>query len=129
MAMLQKALSKYARTGAWNAGLRFVFLGVIAFAFYACSQPAPSPDDKLIAAFVEMRVAEQLYGGEAPAARLVRREVLKKYGYTREQFVKEADLLLNDDKRWIPFQLAISDRVDSLLGIPKVKPIPKKDKK
>ena len=61
--------------------------------------------------------------------RLVRRDVLKKYGYTREEFLKATDELLEDEKRWMPFQLAVSERIDSLLGIPKVVPVQKKGKK
>ena len=105
------------------------FIGVVA-ALCACSDPVPKPDDKLVAAFVEMRVAEQIYGGETPMSRLIRRDVMKKYGYTREQFIAEADKILNDEKRWLSFQLAVSDRIDSLLGIPKVVKVdPKKGKK
>ena len=124
-----KFLLKYVKIEAWNAGLRFVFLGAVAFALSACAESASKPDDKLVAAFVEMRVAEQVYGNDAPMARLVRRDIMTKYGYTREQFIKEVNKILDDEKRWIPFQLAVSDRVDSLLGIPKPKPQPKKGKK
>ena len=95
------------------------FIGIVA-AFCACSDSASKPDDKLVAAFVEMRVAESLYGGEAPMSRLVRRDIMNKYGYTREQFVKDVDKVLDDETRWIAFQQAVSDRIDSLLGIPKV---------
>ena len=122
-------LLKYVKIEAWKAGLRFVFLGLVALGVFACSESASKPDDKLVAAFVEMRVAEQVYGNDAPMARLVRRDIMTKYGYTREQFIKEANKILDDEKRWIPFQLAVSDRVDSLLGIPKPKPQPKKGKK
>ena len=125
-----KCLSKYAGIVAWMTGLRFAFLGVAAMAFGACSQSAPKPDDKLVAAFIEMRVAEQIYGGEAPTARLIRLDIMKKYGYTRESFIKEVNKILDDEKRWIPFELAVSERIDSLLGIPKVIKIdPKKGKK
>lgn len=76
-----------------------------------------------------MRVAEQLYGGDSPMGRLVRREVLKKYGYTREEFLKATDKVLDKGEGWMPFQMAVSERIDSLLGMPKVIPIQKKDKK
>ena len=60
-----------------------MLFGVVALALCACTDSAPKADKRLVAAFVEMRVAEQLYGGESPMGRLVRRDVLKKYGYTR----------------------------------------------
>ena len=97
-------------------------------ALCACSDSAPKPDERLVAAYVEMRVAEQTYGGESSESRTARRDILKKYGYTREDFIKACDKVLDDEKRWISFQVAVSDRIDSLLGIEKPKPA-KKDKK
>ena len=108
---------------------RLLLFGVVALALCACTDSAPKADKRLVAAFVEMRVAEQLYGGESPMGRLVRRDVLKKYGYTREDFIKACDEVLDDGKRWMVFQKDVSDRIDSLLGIPKVIPVQKKDKK
>ena len=104
-------------------------VGVVILALFIFSKTPENTDDHLVAAFVEMRVAEQLYGGDSPMGRLVRRDVLKKYGYTREEFLKATDELLEDEKRWMPFQLAVSERIDSLLGIPKVVPVQKKGKK
>lgn len=117
----------------WKIGssfLRRLFLfGVVALALCACTDSAPKADKRLVAAYVEMRVAEQLYGGDSPMGRLVRRDVLKKYGYTREEFIKACDKILDDGKLWMGFQIAVSGRIDSLLGIPKVIPVQKKDKK
>ena len=107
----------------------FAFVGIIAIALCACSDSAPKADERLVSAFVEMRVAEQLYGGDSPMGRLVRRDILKKYDYTREGFLKACDKVLDDDKRWLPFQAAVSERIDSLLGIPKVMPVKKNGKK
>ena len=56
-------------------------------------------------------------------------DVLKKYGYTREEYLRAANKVLDDDKLWLPFQAAVSDRIDSLLGIPKIVPVQKKGKK
>ena len=106
-----------------------MFFGVVALLLCACTDSAPKADKRLVAAYVEMRVAEQLYGGESPMGRLVRRDILKKYGYTREDFIKACDKVLDDENRWMTFQVAVSDRIDSLLGIPKVVPVQKKDKK
>ena len=117
----------------WKTGssllMRFAFLCVVALAFCACSESGTKPDERLVAAFVEMRVAEQNFGGESPSARLIRQDVLKKYGYTREEFIKACDKVLDDERGWVAFQTAVSERIDSLLGIPKVVPQQKKDKK
>ena len=124
-----KSQSKNARIGVWNARLRFVFFDVLALMLCACFDSAPKADQRLVAAFVELRVAEQLYGGDSPMGRLVRRDVLKKYDYTRESFIKACDKVLDNEKLWMVFQVAVSDRIDSLLGIPKVVPVQKKGKK
>ena len=117
----------------WKTGssllMRFAFLCVVALAFCACSESGTKPDERLVAAFVEMRAAEQNFGGESPAARLARRDILKKYGYTREEFIEACNKVLDEETSWVPFQLAVSDRMDSLLGIQKAKPASKKDKK
>jgi len=126
MVMLyKKNMLKSVRTGACKIGLRLVFFGVVAMIVCACSENAFKPDERLVAAFVEMRVVEQLYG-ETPEARLARRDILAKYGYSREDFIKEVEIILDDGKRWMPFEAAVSERIDSLLGIPKAKPIPQK---
>jgi hypothetical protein len=104
-------------------------VGVVLLAFFIFSKTPEKTDERLVSAFVEMRVAEQLYGGDSPMGRLVRREVLKKYGYTREEFLKATDKVLDKGEGWMPFQMAVSERIDSLLGMPKVIPIQKKDKK
>ena len=104
-------------------------VGVVLLAFFIVSKTPEKTDERLVSAFVEMRVAEQLYGGDSPMGRLVRREVLKKYGYTREEFLKATDKVLDKGEGWMPFQMAVSERIDSLLGMPKVIPIQKKDKK
>ena len=106
-----------------------MFFGVVALLLGACTDSAPKADKRLVSAYVEMRVDEQLYGGESPMGRLVRRDILKKYGYTREDFIKACDKVLDDENRWMTFQVAVSDRIDSLLGIPKVVPVQKKGKK
>jgi len=98
-------------------------------ALCACSDSSPKADERFVSAFVEMRAAEQLFGGDSPTGRLVRRDILKKYNYSREEFLMAADKVLDDEKLWIPFQTAVSERIDSLLGIPKVIPVQKKGKK
>ncbi|MBR2091921.1 MAG: hypothetical protein IJ905_16640 [Fibrobacter sp.] len=128
MAMWQRTLMEFARIGAWKTRLRFAFFGAVSIALLACSDSPEKADERLVAAFVEMRVAEQVYGGDTPFGRIARRDVLTKYGYSREDFIKSMDKVLDDGKRWLVFQVAVTDRIDSLLGIPKPKP-EKKGKK
>ena len=92
-----------------------------------CGQDAPTPDNRFVSAYVEMRMVEQTYGGESPAARLARKTVLEKYGYDRESFAAACEKVLEDEYMWMPFQQAVVDRIDSLLGIPK--PVAKDAKK
>ena len=95
-----------------------------------CSDEAPSVDEKLVKAFVEIRIAEQTYGKDSPNVRLARKGVLEKYGYTRESFAAACDKVFEKPESWVPFQQAVVDRIDSLLGIPKpVKEKKKGDKK
>lgn len=96
----------------------------------ACSKEDIKPDMRLVEAFVEVRIIEQTYGAEAPAGRLARQAALKKYGYTTESFTQACDAVLNDDAMWLPFERAVTERIDFLLGIPKpVKEKKKGDKK
>ncbi|MBO4436459.1 MAG: hypothetical protein J5791_06210 [Fibrobacter sp.] len=96
----------------------------------ACNKQDVKPDMRLVEAFVEVRVIEQTYGAESPAARLSRQATLQKYGYTTESFAQACDAVLNDDAMWLPFEQAVTERIDSLLGIPKpVKEKKKGDKK
>lgn len=86
-------------------------------------------DAHLVETFVELRLAEFTYGAETPTARLVRQDVLKRYGYTREEYLEKLDELLEDEDRWVPFQKAVNDRLDSLLKIPKAEPAATSKKK
>ena len=108
--------------------LAMMFAAFQTSALVACSDSPEKADERLVAAFVEMRVAEQVYGGETPFSRIARRDILTKYGYSREEFIKSVDKVLDDERRWLVFQVAVTDRIDSLLGIPKPKP-EKKGKK
>jgi hypothetical protein len=96
----------------------------------ACSKEDAKPDMRLVEAFVEVRMIEQAYGAESPTGRLARQSALRKYGYTTETFTQACDAVLNDDAMWLPFERAVTERIDSLLGIPKpVKEKKKGDKK
>ena len=50
--------------------------------------------------------------------------LIEKYGYDRESFAAACEKVLEDEHMWMPFQQAVVDRIDSLLGIPK--PVAKK---
>lgn len=80
----------------------------------ACGD-APSVDENLVETFVELRVAEQMYGSETPMARLARSKTLEKHGYTRETFLAMTDNILADPHYWMPFQKRVTDRIDSVL--------------
>ena len=54
---------------------RFAFAVLAAFLLAACSKEDIKPDMRLVEAFVEVRIIEQNYGAEAPAARLARQAV------------------------------------------------------
>ena len=111
--------------GTRTTAFRFASALLAAFLLAACSKEDIKPDMRLVEAFVEVRIIEQNYGAEAPAARLARQATLKKYGYTTETFTQACDAVLNDDAMWLPFERAVTERIDSLLGIPK----PVKEKK
>jgi hypothetical protein len=77
-----------------------------------------SVDQKFVDLFVELRVAEMTYGKDSPMGRLVRQDILKEAGYTREQFLAKTDEILNDERQWVPFQKAVNARIDTLLAPP-----------
>lgn len=109
-------------------GLRLVFLAV-ALLLCSCKDKDVSVDETLVNLFVDLRVCEQLYGGESAEARLARRAVLKRYGYDRGQFLHDVDEVLAQKEQWVPFQKAVNERIDFLLGIPKQEDSQKKGKK
>ncbi len=113
--------------GTRATAFRFAFAVLAALLLSACSKDTPTVDERLVSTFVEIRMVEQNYGAESPAGRLARKGVLERHGYTRETFAAACDKVLEDDAMWIPFQQAVVDRIDSLLGIPK--PVPKDAKK
>ena len=82
--------------------------------FIGCAQEV-TVDQKFVNLFVELRVIEMTYGKDAPIGRLVRQDALKAAGYTREQFLAKTEEILNDERQWIPFQKAVTARIDSLL--------------
>ncbi|MCQ2055625.1 MAG: hypothetical protein MJY82_10120 [Fibrobacter sp.] len=92
--------------------LVFVFQ---AFLLTACKDETIHIDENFVATFVEMRTVEQMYGSASPVTRLVRKEILEKHGYNRESFKKDADEILADPDKWVPFQTQVVARIDSIL--------------
>jgi hypothetical protein len=113
--------------GTRSNAFRFTFALLVALLLAGCSGDAPDVDERLVSTFVEIRMVEQTYGPDSPAGRLARKGVLERHGYTRETFAAACDKVLEDDAQWIPFQKAVVERIDSLLGIPK--PVVKDPKK
>lgn len=105
--------------GTRATAFRFAIAVLAALLLAACGKETPTVDENLVSAFVEIRMVEQNYGAESPAGRLAHKGVLERHGYTRESFAAACDKVLDDDALWIPFQQAVVDRIDSLLGIPK----------
>lgn len=97
-----------------------LFLFALPFAglFSACSGEVTADQD-FVNLYVELRLAEMTYGKDSPMARLVRQDALKAAGYTREEFFAKTDAILEDEKQWVPFQKAVTERIDSLLAPPK----------
>lgn len=76
-------------------------------------------DQRLVDTFVELRLADMSFGGDSPMARLYRQDVLKKSGYTREQYLEKVATILDNEEQWVPFQRAVNERIDSLLAVRK----------
>jgi len=97
----------------WSAT---VFALLAAFVvLVSCSDAEPTVDERFVDAFVDMRVVELVYGAESPMARLARRSVLEKYGYTRESFLEMSQKIQDDAHYWMPFQKRVVNRIDSIL--------------
>ena len=90
---------------------------VVTFGMGGCNGEV-SVDQEFVNLYVELRVAEMTYGKTSPTTRLVRQDALKAAGYTRESFLAKADEILSDERQWIPFQKAVTARIDSLLAPP-----------
>ena len=90
---------------------------VVTFGMGGCNGEV-SVDQEFVNLYVELRIAEMTYGKASPTTRLVRQDALKAAGYTRESFLAKADEILSDERQWIPFQKAVTARIDSLLAPP-----------
>lgn len=85
---------------------------------FGCKEKVPSIDANLVSTYVDICVMEDKLGSDAPDARLARVSIIKSHGYTLESYTKAVDAILEDDTRWVPFQQAVVNRIDSLLGNP-----------
>lgn len=83
--------------------------------FSGCSNEVKA-DQNLVDAFVELRLVDIDLGGASPVARIARQNILKQYGYTREEYIAKVDKILEDENQWMPFQKAVNERIDFLLG-------------
>ena len=108
--------NKLACTRKFAFGSFFVPL-ILCVLLLGCKDGSVDVDDKLVSAFVEIRVIEQTLGAESPTARLERKAVLERYGFSRESFLDKVDRILADEKAWVPFQKAVVARLDSVLEI------------
>ena len=97
----------------WSATV-FALLAA-ALVLVSCTDAEPTVDERFVDAFVDMRVVEQIYGAESPMARVGRRSVLQKYGYTRESFLEMSQKIQDDAHYWMPFQKRVVNRVESIL--------------
>ena len=78
---------------------------LLALAIFAGCGHKPTPaDGTLVNAYVDLRVASIEFGETAPAARIARTEVLKKYGYTAVTFDSAIAKMKRDPDAWEPFQ-------------------------
>lgn len=102
----------------------FSFILMLCLACLLGCENKAKVDPKFVDAFVELRVVELTYGVDAPAARILRQQTLKKMGFTREQFLAETEKILSDEKMWVEFQKAVVARVDTLMVS---RPAPRED--
>ena len=91
-----------------------------------CDKKAPSVDQKFVNTYTELLIVEQMYGKDSPSARIKRKAILDSAGYSRDQFLKKANAILDDRDMWVPFQKAVIDRLDTLIEQNKTVPARKR---
>lgn len=92
------------------------------FSLTSCEKKAPTVDEKLVATFVDIRAMEQTLGTDTPEARIARKEIVEKHGFTVESFKASVDKVLADKDLWVPFQKAVVARIDTLLHVQQPEP-------
>ena len=90
-------------------------LAALACLQVGCEKKAPTVDQKLVNTYTELLIAEQMYGQDSPAARTKRKAILDSAGYSRDQFLKKTNAILDDRDMWVPFQKAVIERLDTLI--------------
>ena len=110
-----------AKSVAWRTLLILAFVACLCLQV-GCDKKDPSVDQKFVNAYTELLIAEQMYGKDSPAARLRRKAVLDSVGYSREDVLKKARVVLDDRVMWVPFQKTDIDRLDTLAEQTKAEP-------
>ena len=107
-----------------NRILLTIALAVLICLQAGCDKKNPSVDQQFVNTYTELLIAEQMYGKDSPVARLKRKDILTNAGYSREQFLKMADEILDDKDMGVPVQKAVIERLDTLIeqGNQKKKP-------
>jgi len=121
MTDVQPRIIKSSKSVAWRTLLILAFVACLCLQV-GCDKKDPSVDPKFVNAYTELLIAEQMYGKDSPAARLRRKAVLDSVGYSREDFLKKAKVILDDRDMWVPFQKAVIDRLDTLAEQTKAEP-------
>lgn len=107
-------------------GGRLIALSFVVAALLGCSGEV-SVDQNYVDTFVELRVIDITFGAQSPASRIARQDVLKKHGYTLESFLAKTDKVLADETMWVPFQKAVTVKIDEriaeLTNTPKTEPV------
>ena len=98
-----------------NRIILIIALAVLMCLQAGCDKKSPTLDERFVNTYTELLIAEQMYGKDSPSARLKRKAILDNAGYSREQFLKKADEILDDKDMWVPFQKAVIARLDSLI--------------
>jgi hypothetical protein len=125
MTDVQPRIIKNSKGVAWRS-LMILGLAALLCLQMGCDKKAPSVDQKFVNTYTELLIVEQMYGKDSPTARIKRKAILDSAGYSREQFLKKADAILDDRDMWVPFQKAVIERLDTLIEQNKTAPIRKR---
>jgi len=125
MTDVQPRIIKNSKSVAWRTLLILAFVVCLCLQV-GCDKKDPSVDPKFVNAYTELLIAEQMYGKDSPTARIKRKIILDSAGYSRDQFLKKANAILDDRDMWVPFQKAVIDRLDTLIEQNKTVPARKR---
>jgi hypothetical protein len=114
MTDVQPRIIKSSKGVAWRP-LMILGLAALLCLQMGCDKKAPSVDQKFVNTYTELLIVEQMYGKDSPSARIKRKAILDSAGYSRDQFLKKANAILDDRDMWVPFQKAVIDRLDTLI--------------